>query len=159
MGQESSPPPPRQHSIASKTGCHSRIVIRPSTRGSPKYWIGKEPASVARMRAHRSLSSANIPNPMKVDLARLRLRPEKSENISRRAETFSAAATEPSIKKIVSSANCNRGTPLGLIQEMQTERERIESYEKTLAGGSPRISQSETSSLYQLVFHALPGCT
>ena len=105
--------PPKRRSIVSKTGCHSRVVIRPSTRGSPKYRIGKDPAGVSSMRAHLSLSSADIPNPMKVDLARLRLRPEKSENNSNRAETFSAAATEPSIKKIVSSSYCNKGTPPG----------------------------------------------
>ena len=105
--------PPKWRSIASKTSCHSCVVIRPSTRGSPKYRIGKEPSGVSRMWAHRSLSSTDIPNPMKVDLARLRLRPENFENISRRAETFSAAATEPSIKKIMSSAYCNKGTSPG----------------------------------------------
>ena len=63
-----------------------------------------------KIRAHWLVSFEDIPKAIKVDLVLLRLSLERSENNPSKAEVLSAASLEPSMKKIVSSAYCKRGT-------------------------------------------------
>ena len=96
--------PPSLDSTFSITGCQSRLRSRRSARGKPRYRIGNLQTRVARIRKQPATSSGESPKPMNADFARFRRRPEKSENISIMVESICAAAHDPWMKNVVSSA-------------------------------------------------------
>ena len=77
---------------------------------------------VAKVWANPSSSSADKPNPTRVDLARFKQRPEKSEKISNMVERVCDAVVDPWMKKVVSSACCSRGLPLGTLPDWNPVR-------------------------------------
>ena len=77
---------------------------------------------VAKVWAQLASSSADKPNPTRVDLARFKQSPEKSEKMSNMVERVCDAAVDPWIKKVVSSAYCNRGMPSGTLADWNPVR-------------------------------------
>ena len=103
--------PPKRVSTFSNTGCQSWIRRRRSTSGTPRYRIGREPIGVSRIWEHPLSSSADKPKPTRVDLARFRCSPEKSENMSIMIESVCAVSVDPWMINVVSSADCSKGMP------------------------------------------------
>ena len=105
---------PTHVSTFSSTSCESRVRSRRSARGTPRYRIGNSPIGVDRIREQPNISLVDSPKPIKDHFAQFSRRLEKSEKISIMAESVCAAAQDPWMKKVVSSAYCSRGMPPGM---------------------------------------------
>ena len=77
---------------------------------------------VVKVWAQPASSSADKPNPTRVDLARFKQRPEKSEKMSNMVERVCDAAVDPWMKKVESSAYCSRGMPSGTLADWNPMR-------------------------------------
>ena len=71
--------------------------------------MGRDLRDVARIVKHSVASSSSIPKVTSVDLSQLRQRPEKFEQMSSIADTFSAASEVPSSRNIVLLAYWRNG--------------------------------------------------
>ena len=70
---------------------------------------------VANILEHPARSFGDSPNPMKDDLAWFNCRLEKSEKMSIMVDQVCAAAQDPWMKNVVSSAYCNKDTQDGTL--------------------------------------------
>ena len=77
---------------------------------------------VAKVWAQPASSSADKPNRTRVDLARFNQRPEKSEKMSSMVERVCDVAVDPWMKKVILSAYCSKGTPLGTLADWNPMR-------------------------------------
>ena len=81
---------------------------------------------VAKIWEQPPTSSSDNPNPTNVDLARSSRRPEKSEKVSIMVERVCAAAMDPWMKNVVSSAYCSKGMPPGRLADWNPVRAPLE---------------------------------
>ena len=98
---------------------------------------------VAKVWAHPASSSTNKPNPTRVDLARFKQSPEKSEKISSMVERLCDAAVDPWMKKVVSSAYCSRGIPPGTLADWNPVRAP---YKHTCVVQTAKVSTAKMNS-------------
>ena len=98
---------------------------------------------VAKVWAQPASSSADKPNPNRVDLARYKQRLKKSKKISSMVERVGDAAVDPWMKKVVSSAYCSRGMPLGTLADWNPVRAPCE---HTCAVQTAKVSTTKMNS-------------